>query len=141
MPRALQILEDTSSYDQSLIWRNITRQAQLRTLNTNAGLTSILPDVRVKSGTPLLVFKRMAVCAHIYYTDMIGEILELTNTIPQAFDFIATTDTVEKKAIIEKAATGYGNVQNVIVRVEEQNRGRDMSALFISCRDLFLDDT
>ena len=38
-----------------------------------------------------------------YYTDMLEEILSLTETIPVPYDFIATTDTEAKKAIIETA--------------------------------------
>ena len=38
LPRALSILAKTSDYDPELIWRNIVRQAELRTLNTNAAL-------------------------------------------------------------------------------------------------------
>jgi lipopolysaccharide biosynthesis protein len=139
LPRALRVLKATSDYDQSLIWRNITRGAELRTLNTNAALTSVLPDVRLKQNAPLPDCGRLAVCVHVYYTDMMEEILALTDTILVPFDFIATTETAGKKAIIEQAATGRGHIVNVIVRVVEQNRGRDMAALFISCRDLFLD--
>jgi rhamnosyltransferase len=129
----------TSTYDPALIWRNIVRTAELRKLNTNAALTSILPDVRIKSGS-LPDYGRVAVCAHVYYTDMVEELLSLTDNIPCSYDFIATTDTQAKKEIIEKTVSGRKNVHNVIVRVVEQNRGRDMSSLFITCRDLFLED-
>jgi lipopolysaccharide biosynthesis protein len=139
LPRALQILEKTSDYDRSLIWRNVVRSAELRTLNTNAALTSVLPDVRLKQDVPL-PDERIAVCVHVYYTDMLEEILALTDTIPCTYDFIATTETEAKKAVIEQTVAGRKNVGNVIVRVVEQNRGRDMSSLFITCRDLFLDD-
>ena len=134
------ILAKTSDYNPELIWRNAVRQAELRTLNTNAALTSVLPDVRLKQNAPLHDYGAIAVCAHVYYTDMLEEILSLTDTIPVPYDFIATTDTEAKKATIEQAVAGRKNIRNVIVRVVEQNRGRDMSALFITCRDLFLDD-
>ena len=140
LPRALHILEQTSDYDRSLIWRNIVRAAELRTLNTNAALTSVLPDVRLKQDAPMPDHDRIAVCAHVYYPDMLEEILSFTDTIPCTYDFIATTETEAKKAIIEQTVTGRKNVGKVIVRVVEQNRGRDMSSLFITCRDLFLDD-
>jgi len=139
LPRALQILEKTSGYDRSLIWRNVVRSAELRTLNTNAALTSVLPDVRLRQDAPA-PSERIAVCAHVYYTDMLEEILSLTDTIPCGYDFIATTETEAKKAIIEQTVTGRKNIGKVIVRVVEQNRGRDMSSLFITCRDLFLED-
>jgi lipopolysaccharide biosynthesis protein len=140
LPRALDILAKTSNYDPELIWRNAVRQAELRTLNTNAGLTSVLPDVRLEVNEPLYSYGPVAVCAHVYYTDMLEEIFSLTDTIPVPYDFIATTDTEAKKAIIIQAAANRKNIQNVTVRIVEDNRGRDMSALFISCRDLFLDD-
>ena len=139
VPRALRVIEKTSRYDRALIWRNVVRSAELRTLNTNAALTSVLPDVRIKQNEPLPDYGRIAVCAHVYYTDLLEEILAFAGTIPVTFDFIATTDTLEKKEVIEKRAREQRNIGSVIVRVVEQNRGRDMSALFISCRDLFLD--
>ncbi|TCK42744.1 rhamnosyltransferase [Paraburkholderia sp. BL8N3] len=139
LPRALSVIARTSDYDRGLIWRNVTRVAELRTLNTNAALTSVIPDVRLKQGEPLPDYGRLAVCVHVYYTEMLDEILALTDTIPGKIDFIATTETAEKKAIIEKTVTGRANIGAVIVRIVEQNRGRDMSALFVACRDLFLD--
>jgi lipopolysaccharide biosynthesis protein len=140
LPRALSILAKTSDYNPELIWRNAVRQAELRTLNTNAALTSVLPDVRLKQNAPLNDYGAIAVCAHVYYTDMLEEILSLTIMIPVPYDFIATTDTEAKKAIIEQTVAGRKNIRNVIVRVREQDRGRDMAPLFISCRDLFIDD-
>jgi lipopolysaccharide biosynthesis protein len=140
LPRALKILAKTSDYDPELIWRNTVRQAELRTLNTNAALTSVLPDVRMKQNAPAYDYGSLAVCVHVYYTDMLQEIVSRTQTIPVPYDFIATTDTQAKKVVIEQAVAGRDNIRNVIVRIVDQNRGRDMSALFITCRDLFLDD-
>jgi rhamnosyltransferase len=140
LPRALDILKRTSDYDQSLIWRNVVRSAELRTLNTNAALTSIFPDVPLKQHDIAPDYGRVAICAHVYYTEMLEELLALADTIPCTYDFIATTETEEKKAFIERTVAGRKKVGKVIVRVVEQNRGRDMSSLFITCRDLFLDD-
>jgi rhamnosyltransferase len=140
LPRALSILAKTSDYNPELIWRSAVRRAELRTLNTNAALTSVLPDVRLKQNAPLPDNGAVAVCVHLYYVDMLEEILSFTDTIPTPYDFIATTDTEAKKAAIEQTVAGRKNTRNVIVRLVEQNRGRDMSALFITCRDLFLDN-
>lgn len=139
LPRALDIVEKTSDYDQSMIWKNIVRSSELRTLNTNAALTSVLPDVRLKQNAPAPEL-RVALCVHMFYTDMLEEILALGDTVPGKYDFIATTESEEKKLVIEAEARKRGNIAHVIVRVVEQNRGRDMSSLFITCRDLFLED-
>lgn len=139
LPRALRVVAQSSTYDPALMWRNVTRAAQLRILNTNAALTSVLPDVRIKQNAPLPDCGRLAVCVHVYYVDMMDEILAQTDTIPLPFDFIATTDTAQKKAAIEASARSRGRIAQTIVRLVEENRGRDMSSLFITCRDLFLD--
>lgn len=140
LPRALSLLESSSCYDQSLIWRNVIRHGELRTINTNAALTSVFPDVRLEAKGDDADYGRVAVCVHMFYVDMLDEILQLTDTIPCAYDFIATTESEAKKAVIEQAMMARPRVGKVIVRVVESNRGRDMSALFITCRDLFLDD-
>ncbi|PZV38879.1 rhamnan synthesis F family protein, partial [Mesorhizobium kowhaii] len=140
LPRALRILKETSDYDVNLIWRNVLRTSELRNLNTNAALMSVLPDIRTKDDDAAADYGKVAVCAHIYYTDMLDEMLDLTGNIPVPYDFIATTNTPEKKAEIEAILAKRPGVKKVIVRVVEQNRGRDMSSLFISFRDLFIDD-
>ena len=71
---------------------------------------------------------------------MLDELFSLTANIPVPYDFIATTDTPAKKAEIERAFANRTGIRTVIVRVMEENCGRDMSALFVTCRDLFLAD-
>lgn len=139
LPRALRIMRDTSKYNESLIWPNIVRTADLRTLNTVAALTTVFPDVRLKEIVRHKV-SRIAVCAHIYYTDMVPELLDLSRSVGCPFDFIVTTDTDAKAEEIRVACEGFEGIQKLIIRVMTVNRGRDMSALFITCRDLFLED-
>jgi rhamnosyltransferase len=71
---------------------------------------------------------------------MLEEIFAKTENIPVPYDFIATTDTDEKVIAIESAARQQPGIRKVIVRKVAQNRGRDMSSLFITCRDLFIDE-
>jgi rhamnosyltransferase len=140
LPRALRIMRETSTYDESLIWENILRSSNLRTLNTNAALTKILPEAGVDKydakGKPL----KIAVCAHIYYTELLDETLDYASNITTPFDLIITTSDEHKKMEIESKLAKRGGYVNLYVLVVAQNRGRDMSALFISCRKFFLDD-
>ena len=140
LPRALRLLKESSPYDHSLIWKNILRSSELRVLNANAGLTSVFGDIA--EGREITKnYGRIAVCAHVFYSEMIYELLDFTDNIDYTYDFIATTDTEEKKARIEAALAGRKNIGKAIVLIVEQNRGRDMSALFIACRELFIDDS
>jgi rhamnosyltransferase len=138
LPRALRIIEAKSDYDTGMIYKNIIYRAELRTLNTNAALLSVLPDTPLKTVRPEHDYGRLAICAHIYYVDMMDEILSYTDNIPVSYDFIATTDTLEKKAEIERITAKHPKIKNTKVLVVERNRGRDMSSLFITCKDILL---
>ncbi len=137
LPRALRIIEAESDYDTDLIWENISRTTKPRELSANAGLLKILPkDSAIKKPSKL----RIAVCAHVYYVDLLPELLAFANNISGKFDFICTTDSEDKKILIEKALGKEMAIARFDVRMVEENRGRDMSALFITCRDIFLED-
>lgn len=98
LPRALNIMRQTSAYDESLIWKNILRETTSRTLNTNAALTRILPTHRVAPLPKTASMQRVAVCAHIYYVDLLDETLDYASNISIPFDLIITTDSARKKS-------------------------------------------
>ena len=70
----------------------------------------------------------------------LDELFSLSANIPVPHDFIATTETQAKKTEIERTAATRSGIRNVIVRVVEENCGRDMAALFVTCRDLFIEN-
>jgi rhamnosyltransferase len=140
LPRALRIMRESSTYDEGMIWSNITRTATLRTLNTNAALTRILPTSPSLSLSAEASKLRVAVCAHIYYVDLLDELLDHAANISMPFDVILTTDSQLKKLEIAARLAQRGGFKQTHVIVLEQNRGRDMSSLFIACRDFFLQD-
>ncbi|MFB9953208.1 rhamnan synthesis F family protein [Rhizobium puerariae] len=142
VPRALSEIERQDYYDLNLIRKNILRTQQLRVFHTNAATMSILGEGYTKDRTDVSTLK-MAVCAHIYYVETVKDLLKYCKNINLKFDFILTTDTVEKKDEILRRISEYQPLicsENIIVRVVEKNIGADTSALLIACRDLFLDD-
>jgi lipopolysaccharide biosynthesis protein len=140
LPRALRLIARHSDYDLDLIWRNIIRSTEPGTLNVNAARTSIFPDIRLKQTDTPPEIGRLAICAHLYYIEMLPEFRALLQNIPVGFDLIATTDSYEKRIEIEAAFSEIPNMENLVVRVLEVNRGRDMAALVVACRDLFAGD-
>jgi len=132
---SMRIVEEESDYDVGLIWKNVVRTAQPRTIHTNLDLLEIVPETSVDKVESRDV--RIAVMAHMYYDDMVDEIMGYVANIPYKYDLYITTDTPEKKANIERSLTSY-DLNLVEVRVMEQNRGRDMGSLFISLRDVLL---
>ncbi|MGB8382787.1 MAG: rhamnan synthesis F family protein, partial [Dermatophilaceae bacterium] len=130
--RAMELIEKTD-YPVDLIWRNVVRSVEPRTLYTNLSMLSVLPDgkhAEVTEPAP-----RICVIAHVYYVDMIDEMMSYISRIPVPYDLVVTTDSRAKQDVIGCAIDKY-EVGNVDVRVLESNRGRETSAFLIGCRDV-----
>jgi len=134
----LDEIERTTDYDTGLIWRSMLRHNPLRTLYTNLEQLEIIPDVRAEPEKSTWDFGgKVAVLVHLYYSDMIDEIRPLIDQIPCQFDLlISTSSEQDRKFLLDKLADFDRG--ELIVRLVEQNRGRDMSSLFITFRDEML---
>jgi len=135
--RALDYVRERSDYDEALIWKNLIRTTPLRTIYTNLEQLSILSDSHANSISPRLSQKRVAVIAHIYYVDMLDEIMDLIKNVPLSCALFVTTDSEEKQTQIINALS-HLSVCDFSVLVCASNFGRDTSALFITCRDVVL---
>ena len=121
-----------SGYPMELVWQNLSRTTMARTLLTNLSLLEVMGDETVSSPE---VVPRVAVIAHIYYVDMVEEILGRALTIQSGFDLFVTTDTAAKAGLVRERVEG--RVPGAIdVRVVESNDGRDVSAFLITCADV-----
>jgi lipopolysaccharide biosynthesis protein len=134
--RVLERLEATD-YPVDLIWRNIVRTAEPRTLHTNFSMLSVLPDGDV--GELPDPAQRICVIAHIYYDSMVDEMMSYIGHISGRYDLVVTTDTEAKRSRILKALASY-DIARVEVRVLESNRGRETSAFLVGCRDILASD-
>ena len=123
----------TTDYPVDLIWRNVVRSAEPRTLYTNMSMLSVIPDI--DTGARPDPAQRICVLAHIFYEDMTDEMMGWIGTIPVPYDLVVTTTTESKKRSIECALAKY-RLPSVDIRVVESNRGRAESAFIISCRDV-----
>jgi rhamnosyltransferase len=123
----------TTDYPADLIWRNVVRSAEPRTLYTNMSMLSVIPDVDTGyRPDPAL---RICVLAHIYYEDMTDEMMGWIGNIPVPYDLVVTTTSDAKKSVIEGALGKY-ELKSAEVRVLPSNRGRAESAFVIGCRDV-----
>jgi lipopolysaccharide biosynthesis protein len=77
----------------------------------------------------------LAVFMHIFYTDLIAEIMSYIKNIPAPADLYISTDTEEKKERIEKLLQNYSNGK-IVIRIFA-NRGRDIAPCFVGFRDIF----
>ena len=78
---------------------------------------------------------RVAVHAHVYYTNMLDDLIYYMNHIPKPFDCYLTTDTANKKDNITQKISGRLNAQNIELRITP-NVGRDVAPFLVGCRDV-----
>jgi len=127
-------------YPLELIWQNISRGSQPKVLNTNAAMLEIMPDTDISYDPqrPL----RIAVIMHIYYTELTRELFDYAANLPSGYDAIVTTDNDAKARVIREilAERDDPHLNNVDIRVLPSNRGRDMGAFFVGCRDILRGD-
>ena len=74
---------------------------------------------------------------HIFYIDLLSEIIEKTNNIPAPFDLYITTDTLEKKQIIDNdlKLSSKANKYQILIT---PNKGRDVIPCLIQLKDILI---
>lgn len=119
-----------------------TGRMQMRDFNTVADQYEILPGVAANPEKRRWRFGRVAVFIHAFYAEMMPEFWELARRLPCEAHLFLTTASEADKTGIEAFLTGKGlNAGDFTVRLVEQNRGRDMSSLFITWRDVVQEGT
>ncbi|MBB6001439.1 rhamnan synthesis F family protein [Arcicella rosea] len=135
LKETLEFIKTQTSYPVELIWQNVLRTTRPKDLYSNLDLVKVFSSEQVP---PLPKKVRIAVLAHVFYPDMLTEIHNYLQNIPCDFDLIITTGSQESAKEIEVFPFEDTFAKHVKVYVVEQNRGRDMAALFITCRDINL---
>ena len=72
----------------------------------------------------------VAVHAHIFYKDLLKEIVNKTNNIPIKYDLYISTDTKRKMKLIKNYVDIYSKANNVFIQIFE-NKGRDILPFLI----------
>ena len=76
---------------------------------------------------------KIAIQAHIYYENLINEIIEKINNVPVKFDLFISTDSKLKRDFIKKNIQNNSNVLNYKIKVFK-NKGRDVLPFIIQLR-------
>lgn len=124
-------------YPMELIYADLARNVEPRTLNADAAMLEVLSDSSTSYDTerPL----NTVVIAHIFYPEMTGDILDHASRLPGVFDLVVTTPDEERAAEIRARVEERGATRGGFeVRVVASNNGRDQAALLIGCRDILL---
>lgn len=129
--RALRYIEEKTNYDISIIWEDLLRKNNVADLYTRLHLNYILPTESVIYRP--LAQRKIALLMHIYYADQVDYCFQYASNMPAYADVYITT--IEKnKGTVENRFSKL-KCNKLEIRVI-QNRGRDMSALYIGCADV-----
>ena len=82
----------------------------------------------------IININRIAIHAHVYYEDLILEIINKTNNIEVKFDLYITTTSLEKYNIIKKNEKKFSNSYKYYIKIVD-NRGRDILPLLIQLKN------
>jgi rhamnosyltransferase len=133
--RRMAQLMGEAGYPLEAMYSNLARTSVPRSLVTNLAMLEVLPDTDLgyDPARPL----RIVAVAHIYYPEMTDEILDRLDHLP-AYDLVVTTADEQRREAIRAVLERRGRAGDV--RVVASNKGRDISAFFIDCRDVIDSD-
>lgn len=131
--KCLDFINNNTTYDVNLIWKNILHENNLALIKSNLALNYVLSsekDISI-SGE---ILKETAVIAHLYYEDLMANYVKYLCRIPKEIFVIVTVDSERKKILVEKIFSE--NNRKCEVRIVAK-RGRDIAALLVGCADIF----
>ena len=130
--KCMDYIQNESSYDVSIIYDYLIRHNNLDDIKESLNLNYILPEMYKPEAD--YSYKKIAVVSHMYYQDLFEYDLRYLRNLPENADLYLTTESEEKKAELEKMFKPvFGDRLKVII---VEKRGRELSALLISCRDI-----
>lgn len=137
---ALDVLRARHPDHYAAIIAHMLPQQQLRAVTTNMDDYRVIPYAAENPAKTEWAFGKVAVFIHAFYVEMMPEFWALITRLPGDYDLFITTSAKKHKTAIEAFLVDKGfDGARTDVRVVEQNRGRDMSSLFITFRDVILD--
>lgn len=125
-------------YPVELVWQNLARNVPPRTLNADAGMLEVLPEVDVAydEARP----QRVAAIVNVVHEAMADELLDRIGYLPDPVDVFVTTPVAGLvDGLRERLAAREGaRYANADVRLVPTRRGRHMSAFLIGCADVLV---
>lgn len=118
-------------YDTDMIYRYLVKHYNLNDIKDSLNLNYVLAENYEPAAHSE---KKVAAVSHMYYEDLFEYDLRYLRNLPDNADLFLTTDSVEKKMSLEKMFKPvFGDRVSVII---VEKRGRELSALLISCKDI-----
>lgn len=131
---ALKTIETNTSYDTDMIWENILRLYNVTEIKNALHLDYVLPWKQREMEEPAELYKMTAVIAHLYYEELLPFCLKYLKQVPWKIHLYITSSKEGICQEVEKAMTECGRQNYQVMHIP--NKGRDMGALFVACKDI-----
>jgi len=135
----MEYLENHTSYDTNMIWDNLLRCNNMAVIKDCLHLNYTLSE-KNDSSVDVKELKskvKVALIFHAYFPDLVDSTYHYVNSMPEWADIYITTDTQEKKELLEKKFHNHKFRRLQVLLIE--NRGRDVSALLVGAKDFVMD--
>lgn len=128
----LDYLDKNHLYDSNLIWEDLLASCDMPDLDENLSLIQILPsDSTAKIST--IPAKQVAIVVYIFHAKLVDYFLGYLKNVPVDQDKIIVTANSDVERLCRNI---FCDIENISFRTQP-NRGRDIAALWVTCRDIF----
>lgn len=131
----MDYLSECTDYPVELVWKNLIRTCHMSDLSQNLHLLRVFDRENRFALSPGQPKGKAALFMHVYDQGMAGELAHYASNLPAEADIFISTVSQEKKNAIEQA---FSNLPNRLEIRVLPNRGRDVSALLTSFRDVVM---
>lgn len=128
----MDYIKNNTAYDVDLILKNILRKFNVVNIKKNLGFNYVLTSA---DNTYSWHNNNIALIMHLYYEDQFENNLIYAQNMPTVSDIYITVNSESKVQQVEAVVSSLG-IENVRV-ILTQNRGREISALLIGCKEIF----
>lgn len=140
--KALDFIKENSDYNFKLVWDNILRTTELRTVVTNAELSEIF------SGEEAVIINYdsiscVAVFLHIAYDankDEIQEAIDYIKNIPVPTELFVTIENEQEEKHIKERFESLLNLRKATVHTVPHMQDGDIAAFLIEWRNVIIND-
>ena len=125
-----------SGYDTNLIWDYLLHTKNVFDIKNLLQLEYIVPSNRNLVKRENYYKGQAAIIVHLYYKDLLDECFDYLKLIPGFYDIyiVSSNDELLERARNLKEKYYLNNIN----LLQKENRGRDFSALLVTCRDILL---
>jgi rhamnosyltransferase len=134
--KLIDYIKNESNYPVDLVYDNILRCCNMADIKLNMKLNFIVNDKFKEDNVVPNKRHKVALVMHCYFDDLIEYCNNYACSMPNYAHVYITTDTKQKKDKIDKIYkdNDFAFYECRII----ENRGRDVSALLVGCKDIIL---